>query len=501
MDRTGTAIVKGAAAMAEANHEVVILGTGFAGLGMAIKLLQAGIDNFVLLEKAGEIGGTWRDNTYPGCACDIPSHLYSFSFEKYSGWSRMFPTQPEIWDYLLRVVEKYRLRPHIRFNAEAIEARFDEDAGMWSVTTLDGRRFTARFLVSGMGGLSRPAFPDIPGIGRFKGPAFHSAQWRHDVDLAGKVVAVIGTGASAIQFVPQIAPQVRQLHLFQRTPPWILPKLDRPIKGLERWAIRYLPGYRWLFRQFIYLQYELRALGFVVKPRFMKAMEKYGRDLLAAQVADPALRARLTPDYTLGCKRVLIANDYYPAISQANVELVSDGIAEITERGIRTRDGRVRPADVLIYGTGFRATDLLAPLHIYGKSGTDLNEAWREGAEAYYGMSIAGFPNFFMLVGPNTGLGHNSIVFMIEAQLRYVMQCIRAARQQSAKSIELRPQVQQRFNRELQARIARTVWASGCKSWYFDRHGKNVTLWPGFTVEYWWRTRRARTQDYIFAGR
>jgi cation diffusion facilitator CzcD-associated flavoprotein CzcO len=481
-------------------HEVIILGTGFAGLGMAIKLQAAGIENFVLLEKADEIGGTWRDNTYPGCACDIPSHLYSFSFEKYSGWSRMFPSQPEIWDYLLRVVEKYRLRPHIRFGAEALEARFDDEAGLWTVTTRDGRRFIARFLVSAMGGLSRPALPAIPGIERFKGVAFHSAQWRHDVDLTGKTVAVIGTGASAIQFVPQIAPRVGQLYLFQRTPPWILPKLDRPIQGMERWLIRYLPFYRWLFRQRIYLQYEMRALGFVVKPKFMKLMEKYGRDLLAAQVPDPALRAKLTPDYTLGCKRVLIANDYYPVLSRPNVELVDEGIAEITETGIVTRDGKQRTADVLIYGTGFRATDPLSPTRVYGSGGVELADAWREGAHAYYGMSVAGFPNFFMLVGPNTGLGHNSIVFMIEAQIRYVTQCIAAVRTRGARSIELRPEVERRFNHELQTRIARTVWASGCKSWYMDSHGKNVTLWPGFTVEYWWRTHRARLQDYIFAG-
>jgi cation diffusion facilitator CzcD-associated flavoprotein CzcO len=244
----------------------------------------------------------------------------------------------------------------------------------------------------------------------------------------------------------------------------------------------------------------MRALGFVVKPKFMKVMEKYGRDLLAAQVPDPALRAKLTPDYTLGCKRVLIANDYYPVLSRPNVELVDEGIAEITETGIVTRDGKQRTADVLIYGTGFRATDPLSPTRVYGSGGVELADAWREGAHAYYGMSVAGFPNFFMLVGPNTGLGHNSIVFMIEAQIRYVTQCIAAVRTRGARSIELRPEVERRFNHELQTRIARTVWASGCKSWYMDSHGKNVTLWPGFTVEYWWRTHRARLQDYIFAG-
>ncbi len=485
---------------ADSNCEVLILGTGFAGLGMAIKLRQAGIADVVLLERAAELGGTWRDNTYPGCACDIPSHLYSFSFEPYAGWSRMFPTQPEIQAYLLLVAEKHRLRPLIRFNAEAVEARFDDPTGLWTVATADGRRFRARFLVSATGGLSQPAYPDIPGLGQFAGPVFHSARWRHDVELAGKHVAVIGTGASAIQFVPQIAPEVAQLDLYQRTPPWVIPKPDHPIRGLRRWLIQHLPGYRWALRQRLYLQYESRALGFVAAPRLMKLMEKFGRAQLARQVPDEKLRARLTPDYTLGCKRVLIANDYYPALNRPNVAVIGEGIAAVTASGIRTTDGAEHPADVVILATGFRATDPLSPLKVYGAGGLELHDAWRHGAEAYYGMTVAGFPNFFLMVGPNTGLGHNSIVFMIEAQIRYIGQCIARTRARGARTIALRPEVQRRFSADLQRRIARTVWATGCKSWYMDRHGRNVTLWPGFTVEYWWRTRRARAQDYIFAG-
>ncbi len=351
-----------------------------------------------------------------------------------------------------------------------------------------------------MGGLSRPAIPHIAGIENFQGTAFHSAQWRHDVDLKDKAVAVIGTGASAIQFVPQIVAQAGSVDLYQRTPPWVLPKVDRPFKGLERFLIRHLPGYRWLFRQQIYLRYEARALLFTVKPQWIKLAQIAGRKLLNRQVADPELRARLTPDYTIGCKRILIANDYYPALTRPNVAVVSEPIDRVTENAIVTRDGKQRKADVLIYATGFRATDLLTPMHVYGAGGVDLNDAWRQGAEAYYGITVAGFPNLFFLVGPNTGLGHNSIVFMIEAQLRYIVQCMQQTRAKGAKSIALRPQVQGDFNRDLQRRIAHTVWASGCKSWYIDQHGKNVTLWPGFTVEYWWRTRRMKPQDYVFAG-
>ena len=477
--------------------DAVILGAGFAGLGMAIKLQQAGRDDFVILEKASEIGGTWRDNRYPGCACDVPSHLYSFSFEPYAGWSRLFPTQSEILDYLLRVADRHRLRPKIRFGAEAVEARFDEARNLWHVRTAGGRSFVSRYLVSAMGGLSRPALPDIPGRERFAGPAFHSAQWRHDVDLAGRRVAVIGTGASAIQFVPRIAPQAGRLSLFQRTPPWILPKLDRAHSSLEKRLIERLPGYRRLLRALIYWTYELRALAFQ-KPALMRRFQRMAREHLASQVADPALRARLLPDYTMGCKRVLIANDYYPALQRPNVELVTERVAEIVENGVVTADGRLHEADVLIFGTGFRATDLLSPMRILGRAGLDLDQAWREGASAHFGTTVAGFPNLFLLVGPNTGLGHNSIVFMIEAQLRYVMDCLKQAAHRGAAAIEPLGAAQAAYNADIQQRLGGTVWASGCRSWYLDAAGRNTTLWPGFTVEFWWRTRRARAADYAF---
>jgi cation diffusion facilitator CzcD-associated flavoprotein CzcO len=480
--------------------DVLIIGSGFAGLCMAIQLRRTGMDSFLILERGADVGGTWRDNTYPGCACDIPSHLYSFSFEGRAEWTRMYPTQPEIWNYLKHCVEKYNLGPSIRFHRELREAVFDEAANLWRVETSQGDRFTARSLVLGLGPLSRPAIPRLPGLDRFQGRAFHSAEWDHSYDLRGKRVAVIGTGASAIQFVPQIAPEVAELLLFQRTPPWIVPKMDRPIHGWERVLFRWAPGYMCMFRNLIYWRQELLALGFTVNPKYMQRIEKFARKHLVRGISDPALRERVTPNYLIGCKRILISNDYYPALERPNVELVTEGITEVRAHSIVTTDGRERLVDALIYGTGFRATDLLTPVRIIGRKGVDLNDAWRGGFEAYFGITITGYPNLFMLVGPNTGLGHNSIIFMIEAQVHYVMKCLELLRERGATAMDLRPEVQAQFNRDLQEQMKRTVWASGCKSWYLDERGKNTTLWPGFSFKYWLETRKAVAKDYAFLG-
>lgn len=481
--------------------QVLIIGSGFAGLCMAIHLRRAGNDSFLILEKSSEAGGTWLVNTYPGCACDIPSHLYSYSFACSPEWSRMYPTQAEIWHYMLACVDRYGLRPFIRFNSEVSEASFDEVESNWHVRTAHGDRYIARTLVAGMGGLSRPAYPSIPGLDRFQGPAFHSAAWDHAYDLRDKRVAVIGTGASAIQFVPQIAPRVARLHLFQRSPPWILPKFDRPIRPWERAIYRRVPAAMRLFRWLLYWRQELLAAGFTVNPAYLKPVEKLARRHIAAGIADPGLRRKVTPNYTPGCKRLLIANDYYPALERPNVELVTSAIAEIRERAVLTQDGAERPVDALIFATGFRATGLLTPLRVLGRGGVDLNDAWREGLEAYYGITVTGFPNFFLLVGPNTGLGHNSIIFMIEAQVHYVMQCLRLMDRRQAASLEVRPEVQAYFNRDLQRRMARTVWATGCKSWYQDERGKNTTLWPGSTWSYWLQTRHVVRSDYLLKPR
>jgi cation diffusion facilitator CzcD-associated flavoprotein CzcO len=475
----------------------IIVGSGFSGLGMAIALRKAGQHDFVVLEKADEVGGTWRDNHYPGCACDIPSHLYSYSFELNPDWSRTYAPQAEILAYLKRCADKYGVRPHIRFNTPVRRAVFDEASGTWLVHT-DGTVLRARHLVLGVGALSRPAYPSIPGLERFQGARFHSAEWDHGYPLAGKRVAVIGTGASAIQFVPRIVPQVGRLFLFQRTPPWVLPRPDRPIGALRRRLFRAVPPLQGLYRAWLYWLLELCGVGFTMHPGIMKLAAAIGRRHLRRQVPDLALREKLTPRYTPGCKRILMANDYYPALCQPHVEVVTNEIAEVGADAVITRDGVARPVDAIIYGTGFQVSEFLTPLQVLGRGGADLNQVWRGGIEAYLGTTIAGFPNLFMLVGPNTGLGHNSMVFMIEAQIHYALRCMQEIAARAARFADVRPAAQAAFNGELQPRLQRTVWASGCRSWYLDRNGRNSTLWPGLTCEFWLRTRRLETADYTF---
>ncbi len=481
--------------------EVAIVGAGFGGLGMAIRLRQAGIESFVVLERASAVGGTWRDNTYPGCACDIPTPLYSFSFEAATDWSRLYPLQSEIQAYLERCADKYGIRSKLRLDTELAEAAFDEAAGLWRLRTRAGETITARFLVHSLGPLSRPAIPDLPGSERFRGARFHSAEWDHGCALEGKDVAVIGTGASAIQLVPEIAPTVRRLALFQRTPGWVLPKLDRPLSDRERWLMAHMPFYARLFRAKIYWQHELRAIGFLGKADWlMRSAEQVGLRHLRRQVASPVLRARLKPNFRIGCKRVLISNDWYRTLCRDNVELVSEPIARLAEDGVVTAAGRLIPADVLIYCTGFRVNDLLTPLKIIGRGGRDLNEAWSGGARAYYGISVAGFPNFFLLVGPNTALGHNSIVFMIEAQIAHILDCLRLLRRRGGGVIEVDPAVEAAFNERVQAKLRHAVWASGCKSWYLDKKGHNHTVWPGYTFRYRQETRHADPDAYRVAA-
>ncbi|OUC90615.1 4-hydroxyacetophenone monooxygenase [Streptosporangium minutum] len=475
---------------------ITIIGSGFAGLGMAIKLKEAGYHDFVILEKAADIGGTWRDNTYPGCACDVPSHMYSFSFELNPGWSRMFSPQTEIWDYMRACVAKYGLAPHFRFGKEVVGLEYDDDAGHWRVSTGDGEAFTTNAVVSGIGALHVPSLPEIPGRESFRGPSFHSAEWDHSVDLTGKRVAVIGTGASAVQFVPRIARQVSRLHLFQRTPPWIQSKPDFPISPRMKKALA-LPGAARALRNSIYWALETRALGFTIDPRLMKPHQTMALRHLARQVPDPELRAKLTPDYTIGCKRILISNDYYPALGRDNVEVITDGTAEIRENSIIDSTGREIEVDVIVYGTGFKVTDALNEQRIVGRNGRKIQEAWQDGIEAYYGITTAGFPNLFFLLGPNTGLGHNSVVFMIESQVRYVIDCLRLLSRTGARALDVRPEVQREFNDRLQSRLHDLVWnEGGCRSWYLDEHGVNRTVWPGFTFEYWARTRRMRPEAY-----
>lgn len=479
---------------------VIIVGTGFSGIAMGVMLKRAGIESFTILEKASDIGGTWRDNSYPGAACDIPSHLYSFSFEPKADWSRAYSPQAEIQDYLRHCVDKYDLRRHIRFDSEVTGAEFDAIEGVWTVRLKDGEALTARALVLGNGALSIPSYPNIEGLEQFAGATFHSARWDHDFDLNGKTVAVIGTGASAIQFVPEIAPAVGQLHLFQRTPPWVLPKPDYPFRDRIKRLFGALPFTRWLYRAWIYWLHELRAVGFVIDPRLLKAAEKLARAYVEQQVKDPALRAKLTPSYAMGCKRILMSNDYYQALQQPNVEVVTDGIERVTATGIVTRDGQERRVDAIIHGTGFSATDYLAPIHIVGRDGQELNDVIRATPETYLGIAVHGFPNLFLLMGPNTGLGHNSMVFMIEAQARYALQGIRALRDRDLAFIDVREPVQHAFTERIQNKLQKTVWASGCKSWYL-KDGHNLSLWPGFTFQYWMQTRALDLHDYQLVAR
>ena len=489
-----------AAAKAAVQHaRIVIVGTGFAGLGMAIQLKSNGVEDFVILEKAGDVGGTWRDNHYPGCACDVQSHLYSFSFEPNPDWTRMFAPQPEIWNYLRKVTDKHGLRPFIRFNSGLAQAAWDDASKLWHIKTTNGDELTANVLISGMGGLSRAAYPDIKGLETFKGKSFHSQDWAHDYELAGKRVAVIGTGASAIQFVPQVQKKAARIDLYQRTPPWIMPKPDREITRTERALFKRFPATQKAFRSAIYWMLESRVAGFVINPRLMKLVERVARSHIRKQIKDPVLRQKVTPDYTIGCKRVLISDDYYPALAQKNVDVITTGIREVRAHSVVTTDGVEREVDTIIFGTGFHATDPLPTGMIFGQHGIDIMDAWKNGAEAYKGTTVNGFPNLFLIVGPNVGLGHSSMVYMIESQIAYVLDALKMMKQQKVKSFEVKPELQADFNRDLQAQLGSAIWSvGGCKSWYIDpKSGKNVTLWPGFTWQFRRKLSRFDADAYV----
>ncbi len=507
------------------DYEVLIIGTGFAGLGMAIQLEKAGFDGFTVIEKDSDVGGTWRVNDYPGCACDVPSHMYSFSFEGNPDWSREFASQPEILAYLQRCTDKYGLRPRIQFDTQVVGAAYDEATCLWTVRlarTEDVTRFmakaglrpgepppnaadvpaartvTARVVVSAMGGLSTPAYPKLKGLERFKGRTFHSQQWEHDYDLRGKRVAVIGTGASAIQFVPEIQPKVLHLDVYQRTPPWVLPKGDRPIPSVLRRLYGALPLARKTRRLSIYATLESRAVALALEPRLVRVAEAYARASLRRQVADPVLRRKLTPTYSLGCKRVLLTNDWFPALTRPNVDVITTGIAEVREHSIVDTEGVERPVDAIVFGTGFRVSDPIPKGGVTGRGGADLATTWGTTPEAYKGTTVAGFPNLFLLVGPNSALGHNSLVYMIESQIRYVVDALETMRDKKVIEVEVERAVQDRFNATLQRRSKNTVWvAGGCNSYYLDQKtGQNIAVWPGFTFHFRWLTRAFDAASY-----
>ena len=480
---------------------IAVIGAGFGGLGTAIRLKQAGIDDFVVLERGDDIGGTWRDNSYPGCACDVPSHLYSYSFAPNPDWSRAFSSQPEIQAYLQRCADEFGVRPHIRLGAAVEEARWDQSLQRWRLRTARGE-VTARVLVAAQGPLSDPSLPAIAGLSTFEGETFHSATWDHDYDLTGKRVAVVGTGASAIQFIPHVQPLASKLTVFQRTAPWVMPRRDRAINAWEKKLYRRVPAAQRALRAGIYWTRELMVPALTGNDRMLSLGEKQGRKFLRRQIADPKLREKLTPHFRLGCKRVLLSNDYYAALSQPNTEVVTDAIAEVVPEGIVTRGPKgepiTHPVDAIIFGTGFHVTDVPLAAKLIGKDGRTLREHWDEGGmSALHGATVPGFPNLFLLIGPNTGLGHNSIIFMIESQLKYVLGALRAMEQTGAATIEPRAAVQQAYNEDLQQQLRGTVWnTGGCASWYLDSNGRNTTLWPTFTFRFRRLVRRFDLADY-----
>jgi len=486
------------AASEKGGVKVAIVGSGFAGLCMGIKLRQAGEENFVILEKSDRLGGTWRDNTYPGCACDIPSYLYSFSFEQNPHWTRMFAPWDEILAYLEHCAAKYGIADKIRYGSDVTEAAYDEASGHWTVTINGTETLETQALVAGVGNLHKPRFPDLAGLDSFGGTAFHSSQWNHEHDLTGRRVAVIGTGASAIQFVPPVAEQAAQVDVYQRTAPWITSKPDRAIGPRERALHSRFPAGQRAIRDVIFWGLEARGLGFAASPKLMKGLELQAKRQLHKQVTDPVLRAKLTPDYQIGCKRILISNDYYPALARDNVELITTGITRVTPTGVVTDDGVERECDTIVLGTGFEVSGNLTRISILGRDGLDLGDSWKQnGIGAHLGITVAGYPNLFLLVGPNTALGHSSMVFMIEAQVRYVMQALDLLRRRDALAVEVREEVQERFVAGVQDELDDTVWQAGCNSWYLDAQGRNSTIWPDFTVSYWRRTRRLDPTDFV----
>jgi cation diffusion facilitator CzcD-associated flavoprotein CzcO len=475
---------------------VAIIGGGFAGLGLSILLKQAGIEDFAVFERADDVGGTWQVNTYPGCQCDVPSHLYSFSFAPNPDWTRTYSLQPEIRQYLRDLTDRHGLRPHIRLGHELQAAGWDEERARWRVQT-SGGTWTAQVLVDATGPLSHPKLPAIRGLRRFEGTTFHSAEWNHDHDLDGERVAVIGTGASAIQFVPQIAGRVGRLHVFQRTAPWVLPHTDRPTTRLERRLYRALPLAQKAVRGTVYVSRELFLLGFICDQRVMRIAEAIALAHLRKQVRDPQLRRRLTPSFRLGCKRVLLSNNWYPALARPNVEVVTEAIREVRGRTLVLADGSEREVDTIIHGTGFHVTDPPTAQLVRGSDGRTLAERAGEGIQAYRGATLAGLPNFFKLIGPNTGLGHSSMIYMIESQLRYVMDALRVIDEQQIASFEVRPEAVAAYNDRIQSKMPGTVWMSGCASWYLDASGRNTTIWPDFTFRFRHHTRRFDTRAYV----
>ncbi|MGW3122708.1 flavin-containing monooxygenase [Streptomyces sp. NPDC001107] len=484
--------------MAEREHvRVAVIGSGFGGLGAAVRLRREGVTDFVVLERAASVGGTWRDNSYPGCACDVPSHLYSFSFAPHPDWPRTFSGQEHIRAYLEHVTDVFHLRPHIRFDSEVKMMTWDGEKLRWEIETSSGS-LSADVVVSATGPLSDPKVPDVPGLDSFPGKVFHSARWDHDYDLRGKRVAMVGTGASAIQIVPAIQPEVGRLTLFQRTPPWVMPRVDRAITGAERALHRALPFTTQARRGLLWGIRELQVQAFTKHPNELGFVEQLAKRNMMRAIKDPALRAKLTPDYRIGCKRILLSSTYYPALARPNVDVVASGLSEIRGSTVVAADGSEAEVDAIIFGTGFHVTDMPIAERVVGAEGRTLAEAWKGGMESLRGASAAGFPNWMTIIGPNTGLGNSSMILMIESQLNYMADFLRQLDVLGGRAaLDARPSAVAAWNRRVQERMKRTVWnTGGCTSWYLDPSGRNTTIWPGTTTEFRRATRQVDLAEY-----
>jgi cation diffusion facilitator CzcD-associated flavoprotein CzcO len=479
--------------MTETSVKVAVVGAGLAGLCAAIRLKQTGMRSFAVLEKAADVGGVWRDNEYPGAGCDIPSCLYSYSFARDETWPRTYAGQPGILAYIRRCSERHGVQPHIRFGAEVTQARFDENAGLWRLRTASGARYAARVLVTATGQLNRPRVPEFAGADDFTGAAFHSARWDHGHDLTGRSVAVIGNGCSAVQFVPRIAPVVRELTVFQRSPKWIIPKFDREHGRLDRLVDR-VPGSGAARRATWFAMAETIAYSPVRRGVAGRGLAGLARLHLRHQIPDPALRAQLRPDFPFGCNRMILSNDYYPALMRPNVRLVTDPIVRLAEEGVVTADGRMHRADTLVHATGFHSTAFLSPIEVEGPGGR-LHDLWRDGASAYLGITVPGFPNLFMLYGPNTSSANNSVIYMLESQVRYLLACLEVIGGRAC-SMEVTESAFAHQQRALEAELARTVFRYECSSWYRTGSGRVTNPYPGRAWRYRLATRRPDLAHY-----
>ena len=480
----------------QTRRRVEIIGAGFSGICTAIHLRKSALYDFAVFEKAPSIGGTWRDNSYPGAVCDVPSVSYSYSFAMKLDWSRKWSPQPEILAYLESCARKYDVYRQIRFGTEIAHAEFDAERSVWVLTTDKGDVHEADILITGTGQLSRPSLPEIPGREQFAGPQFHSSRWDHGVDLEGKRIAVIGSAASAVQLVPEIARDAARVSVFQRTPNWILPMGNRTHteSEIDRWTKH--PWLARLHRWWIYLSFEARWPLFKGNRTMQKMAQQFAERNLEEIVRNPDLRRALTPDYPLGSRRLLASDHFLPALTRENVDLITENIDHIDADGIVTADGKKILADILVLATGFRSTEFLAPMEIIGRDGKSLENSWRDGAEAYLGLTVPGFPNFFMMYGPNTNLGHNSIIFMIECQTAYIMDCLRQMDERNLAALDLKSDVMKRFNQKIQQELEKTVFAQAERSWYKTAAGKITNNWSTTTIRYWLQTRRVNLADY-----